>query len=437
MASDNTYFLLKTWIQGSMARLRKIFAIIDVNNFFVSCERAFNPKLWYRPVIVLSNNDGCAIARSNEAKALGIKMGTPLFQIKDIVEKHKVVALSSNYTLYGDMSNRVMRILSEIEPNTEIYSIDEAFLDLSDIPQDRLEAYALQIRARILRCLGLPVSIGISHTKTLAKVANTFAKKSESGVHIMLGTEACVKGMKATPVGDVWGIGRQYAKNLVSQGIESAFDLCIIEDGLLDSYNVVFRRTVNELRGNSCLSLEEIESKQSITTSRSFGMVVTKLSELEEAISTYAAKACQKLRLQAGVIESAYVFIQTDRHKEKLYHFGSQISLPYPTSDSALVIKHAINCVRRLYREGRQYKKAGIILLNIDKQKSNQMSFYTNIAQDNKNDALMKVMDSLNKNMGGRTVFFASEGITRSWQMRRGNVSPSYTTKWSDIPDVR
>jgi DNA polymerase V len=253
----------------------------------------------------------------------------------------------------------------------------------------------------------------------------------------MLGTEACVKGMKATPVGDIWGIGRQYAKNLVSLGMESAFDLCLIEDGLLESYNVVFRRTVNELRGNSCLSLEEIESKQSITTSRSFGRVVTKLSELEESISTYSAKACQKLRAQDGVIESAYVFIQTDRHKEKLYHFGSQISLPYPTSDSALVIKHAINCIRRLYREGKQYKKAGIILLNIGKQKSSQLTFYTNIAHDNKRNALMKVMDSLNQNMGGRTVYFAAEGIRRSWQMRRENVSPYYTTKWSEIPIVR
>jgi DNA polymerase V len=419
-----------------MSRAKKVFAIIDVNNFFVSCERAFNPKLLNRPVIVLSNNDGCAIARSNEAKALGIKMGAPLFQIKDIVGRHKVVVLSSNYTLYGDMSARVMRILSDIEPNTEVYSIDEAFLDLSDIPIDKLEAYALQIREKILRCLGLPVSIGISHTKTLAKVANRFAKKSESGVYVMLGTEACVNGMKATPVGDVWGIGRQYAKNLIALGIESAFDLCTIEDGLLDSYNVVFRRTVSELRGNSCLSLDDIQSKQSITTSRSFGIVVTKLSELEEAISTYSAKACQKLRAQDGVIESAYVFIQTDKHKEKLYHFGSQISLPYPTSDSALVIKYAINCVRRLYREGKQYKKAGIILLNIDKQQNSQMSFYTNIAQDNKRDVLMKVMDNLNQNMGGRTVYFAAEGVRRSWQMRRENVSPNYTTKWSDIPVV-
>jgi DNA polymerase V len=420
-----------------MSRTKKIFAIIDVNNFFVSCERAFNPKLWNRPVIVLSNNDGCAIARSNEAKALGIKMGAPLFQIKDIVQKHKVVALSSNYTLYGDMSNRVMRILCEIEPNTEVYSIDEAFLDISDIAEDKLESYARQIRERILRCLGLPVSIGISHTKTLAKVANIFAKKSESGVYVMLGMEACVNGMKATPVGDVWGIGRQYAKQLVSLGFESAFDLCTIEDGLLGNYNVVFRRTVNELRGNSCLSLEEIESKQSITTSRSFGKVVTELTELEEAISTYAAKACTKLRSQEGVVESAYVFIQTDRHKDKLYHFGNQITLPYPTNDTALVIKHAIECVRKLYRQGKQYKKAGIILLNIDSQKTSQMSFYTNITQEAKRDALMKVIDSLNQTMGSRSVFFASEGITRPWQMRRGNVSPSYTTKWSEIPIVR
>jgi DNA polymerase V len=187
----------------------------------------------------------------------------------------------------------------------------------------------------------------------------------------------------------------------------------------------------------SCLKLEEIESKQSITTSRSFGRVVTSLSELEEAISTYSAKACSKLRAQNGVIESAYVFIQTDRHKDKLYHFGNQISLPYPTNDTALVIKYAVSCVKKLYREGRQYKKAGIILLAIDKQQNSQMSFYTNIAQESKRDALMKVMDSLNHNMGGGTVYFAAEGITKTWQMKRGNISPSYTSKWSDILVVR
>ncbi len=420
-----------------MASLKKIFAIIDVNNFFVSCERAFNPKLHNRPVIVLSNNDGCAIARSNEAKALGIKMGTPLFQIKDIVDKHKVVCLSSNYTLYGDMSNRVMRILSDIEPNVEVYSIDEAFLDLSDIPEDMLKSYALKIRQTILQSLGLPVSIGISHTKTLTKISNQFAKKSSSGVHVMLGPEKCIAGMKATHIGNVWGIGSQYSKGLISLGLETAFDLCTLEDSILSNYNVVFRRTVNELRGKSCLMLEDIEAKQSITTSRSFGKVVTDLSELEEAISTYTAKACTKLRAQNGVIESAYVFIQTDRHKEKLYHFGTNITFPYATNDTSLVMKYAIAAVKKLYRERKQYKKASIILLDIGNQDNSQMSFYTDAKQDDKRDALMKVMDTLNKNIKGRSVYFAAEGINKAWQMRRGNVSPSYTTKWSEIPIVR
>ncbi len=364
-------------------------------------------------------------------------MAAPLFKIKDIVDKHKVIVLSSNYSLYGDMSARVMRLLFEFEPNTEVYSIDEAFLDITEVPRNKLVEYGVSLRKHILKCLGIPVSIGISHTKTLAKVANNFAKKNEEGVYIMLGATETIQGLKNTFVKDIWGIGRQYAKNLISHGIETGFDLCTMEEGMLKSFNVTFRRTVSELQGFSCLSLEEIQNKKSLTCSRSFGRSVVSLQDLEEAISTYGAKACEKLRSEDGVVESVYVFVQTDRFKDKFYHYGSEVSLPYATSDSNIIISKAKACIKKLFKQGREYKKAGIILMNIQRQSQVQMSFYTNVVGDATKDALMNVMDRLNQNIGSRTVYFAAEGIARPWQVRRGNVSPNYTTKWSDLPVVR
>lgn len=431
------YYIMVANLLDASVIPKTMFAIVDCDNFYVSCERVFNPALNNQPVIILSNNDGCCIARSNEAKALGIKMATPIILLREIIKEYKIICLSSNYELYGDMSNRVMDILSNIEPTTFMYSVDEAFLDLSHLSTDYLEIYAKHIRQNLLQHLGIPTSIGIAPTKTLAKIASIQAKSNSLGIKIIYNSDECLSAMQMLKVQDIWGIGRQYAKTLPTFGIKTAFDLCMIDDGLLNCFNILVKRTVNELRGLSCLELEDLSNKRTITYSRSFGRIINKIAEMDEAISTYTAKACVKLRNQNGVVDSVYVFMQTCRYTNQLYHYGCKVSLPYPTNDTIIILQHVLHSARKIFNNKKQYKKAGVTLLDIHAYDSNQLSFSTDLSHDNRRLSLMQIIDKINKNFGSNSVQFAVEGIAKPWRMRRLKLSPAYTTKWSDIPIVR
>lgn len=422
-----------------------VFALVDCNNFYASCEKLFNPKIKDRPVVVLSNNDGCVVARSAEVKALGIKMGVPWFKIQDEARRYGIVAFSSNYELYADLSNRVVEVLSQFSPNIEVYSIDESFLELSGFERIGYQAYGAEIRQRVADWLGLAVCVGVGPTKTLAKLANHCAKKGLAGAEgvcdfTSMSASALAALFERIEVGEVWGVGRKICARLEEQGIHTVRQLRDADAETIRSrFSVVLERTVRELRGVSCLELEEVApDKQQIMSSRSFGQLVYDLEELEEAVASYISRAAEKLRSQDSLAGALQVYIRTNVFKPEApqYQRAVTIPLPEPTDDTRVLIAWGLCVLRRIYAKGYGYHKAGIALLELCPKESKQLSLFSSTNSEGRESKLMAVLDSVNQRYGRGTLKSAAEGIQKSWQMRRGNLSPRYTTDWACLAKV-
>ena len=418
---------------------KKKIALIDCNSFYVSCERLFKPKLLNKPVVVLSNNDGCVISRSNEAKALGIKMGEPFFKVKDLVSKHKVFVFSSNYALYGDLSRRVMKILKTFSPNVEIYSIDEAFLDLSFVEENKTEELAKEIRNRILKWTGIPTSVGISNTKTLSKVANHIAKKNNTGV-MYLDPKYSDEYLKKFEIQDIWGVGRQLTKFFIKNNILTAFDLKNVSNTWIKkSTNVLSAKTVMELRGIPCIDLlPHSEKRKSCCVSRSFGRKVSNLEELKEAITAHSLNATEKIRTDEQITRSITVFIRTSPfNKDKRYYSNSHtVELPIDTNNSLEIVKYALEALDKIYKPGHLYQKAGIILSKLKDADKFERNLLTPIIQKDLK-RLMSAIDLTNTKYGRYSISLAQAGINKSWKMRRQHSSKIDTASFYDLPTIR
>lgn len=417
-----------------------MFALVDCNNFYASCERAFNPTLRGVPIVVLSNNDGCVIARSNEAKKLGIQMGVPAYQIIDEIDHHSIAVFSSNYTLYGDMSNRVMSILNTFVEEMEIYSIDEAFLNLAGLENYDLNEYGIRITQTVFRNTGIPVSMGIAMTKTLAKVANKFAKRfpGYKNVCIIDSDEKRIKALKLTAIGDVWGIGRQHRKMLESRGIYTAYDFSVVpRTWVRKRMTVVGERMWRELNNESCIDMELITpKKKQICTSRAFGETVSDIEGLSEAVSTYASLCAEKLRKQGAYAVSLMVFIHTNNFREDLpqYYKNSIIELPVATNDTMEIVHYALIALRNIFRTGYEYKKAGVIITEIADHV--QTNLFDSVDRE-KQQRLMKVVDQMNHSFTSAKLNLAIQGGLRKWKLKQERLSPCYTTKLSDIIKIK
>jgi len=427
------------WSQNS-----PMYALIDGNNFYVSCERVFDPKLEGRPVVVLSNNDGCVVARSQEVKALGVKMGVPWFQLRELARRHGIVAKSSNYSLYGDMSARMMAVLGRYSPEQEIYSIDECFLGMDGFAHLDLAEYGQRIRAQVRQWLGLPVCVGFGETKTLAKLANFVAKKRPGfggvcDLAVLTAAEADTL-LESIDVGEVWGVGHRGTPRLKALGIDNVKALRDADPKWLRrEFSVVLERTVAELNGSPCIGLEEAApAKQQIMSSRAFGAYVYDLAGLEEAVATYVGRAAEKLRKQGSRAGAVQVYVRTNPFKadHPQYQRGLTVPLPEPADDTRLLARAAIMGLRRLFKPGYAYQKAGVMLLDLSDAGHAQGALFET---DRGKPALMRVMDRVNAQWGRGTMRLAAEGVpasNRDWRMRRGMMSPCYTTRWAELPRV-
>lgn len=415
-------------------------ALVDCNNFYVSCERVFRPDLKNVPMVVLSNNDGCAVSRSNEAKALGIKMGQPWFECKELAEEHGILALSSNYALYADMSNRVMSILGSFSPRQEVYSIDESFLDLTGMPNLRDVSYT--IRERVGQWTGIPVCVGIGPTKTLAKLANFVAKRHPRSKGVFnyndLSDALQVKLLSQIEVGEVWGIGRRISKRLAEHGIHTVQDLRVAHTATLRAeFGVVVEKTQRELQGVQCMDLEDVvPAKKQIISSRSFGHSVRDVAVLKDAMSTFVANACVKLRAQNSHASMIQVFLETNRFRKDSPQYSPSLSigLPQPTNDSLVVNRWADYLVGRMFKSDYEYKKAGIMLGEITPQGLYQTDWLE--PKQATDTRLMDALDGLNQRFGRGTVKVSTQGAYQEWQMKQERKSPNYTTDWDQVPCV-
>ena len=414
---------------------KKVFALIDCNAFYVSCERVFNPKLNNKPVVALSNNDGCIIARSKEAKALGIKMGVPLFKVKDIVERENVIVFSSNYTLYADMSRRVMNIISEFTPSIEVYSIDEAFIELTNMNVD-YESYARHMRKVILQYTGIPVSIGIASTKTLTKVANHIAKDDESleGVCSLIQHENLDQVLEDTNVADVWGVGRQLSKKLIANGIFNAKLLKNCEDAWVRKMmSVNGLKTVSELREISCLDLEETSAtRKSCCTTRSFGKPLINLEDIEQAVTTFARRATERIRGENLIASTVSVFLRTNPFdRNRYYSNSSTTTLSYPTYDTVQIVKIALQLTKIIFRENYKYKKAGVLLSGFYEKGTETKDLFSEARY--RSPKLMSAVDQINERYGNDTIQIATECQIGKWKQKRKNCTQSYTTQLDNV----
>lgn len=433
--------------------MKSYIALVDCNNFYVSCERAFDPSLQSKPVVVLSNNDGCIVARSNEAKAFGIKMGAPYFKHKQVIENGKVEVRSSNYALYGDMSNRVMSILMQDFEDVEIYSIDEAFLVISGNDDEQILKQARDLRKKILKWTGIPVSIGIAETKTLAKVANEAVKQKarrdalrqnhkskEDGVLLLASIESIFDTLKQLPVYEVWGIGSRLSKFLQSRAIYTAYDLLQKSDSWIKkNLNTPGLRTVKELRGISCFSLSEGYSpRKSILSSLSFGQPVTELHEMEEAIASYITRASEKLRKDQLAVSQILIYIRTNKFKDKdtQYYNSVTISLPVATDYTPELIQKSKEALRKIFKKGLFYKKAGVVFYGLVAKEHVQSNLFQQ-AQSPKQNKIMELMDKVNRKYGSRTLSLAAAGTARKWKGKCEKRSPSVTTNWKELLTVK
>jgi DNA polymerase V len=426
-----------------------MYAIVDCNSFYCSCERVFRPDAWHKPVVVLSNNDGCIISRSDEAKKLGVEMAGPYFKAKPIIEKHGVETFSSNYNLYGDMSHRVMETLRHIvgNDNVEVYSVDEAFLNMRHIPSHLLEVVAAEIRETVEEWTGVAVSVGVAPTKVLSKVANHLAKKNKMAtqcVMVLNTPEKLAEALCRTPVGEIWGVGRQYAVKLERFGIADAYQLSLMPEewGRKNLGGVVGVRLVKELRGEPAIEMEdELVEKKMIATTRMFGSPVTELRDIKEAVATYTSRAAEKLRRQysAASVISVFVVPREERKPGERFTHGPSVStttvLPYATSVTNELIKPAMAMAERLFKKGELYKKAGVILSGLVPDTTVQGNLFVPPAQ-NSSRMLMGMMDNINFSMRDDVLKFAASGTDRNWKMRQEFRSPRYTTRWDELCEV-
>ena len=420
---------------------KKKFALVDCNSFYVSCERLFNPSILKKPVVVLSNNDGCVISRSTEAKNLGIKMGEPYFKVEKIVKKNDVKIFSTNFALYGDISRRVMKTLKQFSPQMEVYSIDEAFLDLSSIKNENLLEHGYKIRKTILKWTGIPTSIGIATTKTLSKAANYIAKKEKSGVVDLVNSEQVDNLLSEIKINNIWGVGRQLTKFYIKNGINTAYDLKKIHNGWIKKNTNVFgSRTAMELRGFPCISLEPHEEKRkNCCVSRSFGKKVTKLEELSEAITAHSLNAAEKIRLDKQTVKKITVFIRTSPfvNKKNYYANSKSADLAIKTNDSIELIKQALNILKNIYRKGYRYQKAGIILSGLEDINTYDKNLFSAIGNEKKREKLMKAIDHANARYGRHSLSVAQAGLKKIWSSKRQHYSKIDTASFRLLPTVR
>lgn len=418
-----------------------MFALVDCNNFYASCERVFRPDLNDKPIVVLSNNDGCVIARSNEAKSLGIPMGAPAFKFKTEFQRNNIHVFSSNYALYGDMSSRVMTMLSSFSPEIEIYSIDEAFLKFDGFDYFDLEKYGLDIRNKVTKGTGIPVSIGFANTKSLTKIANRIAKKfpvKTKGVYTIDTEEKRIKALKWLAIDDVWGIGNKHAKRLKAININTAYQFTQLSDNWVKSnMSVIGLRLKKELEGTPTLDLEQSQTKKSIATTRTFEKTYTEYSDIKERISTFTVTCSEKLRSDKSVCKSILVFLRTNaysKHQEQ-YNRSVVVKLPYPTNSSIELAKFAQHGLQQIFKKGYGYKKAGVVVMDINPENITQLSIFEN--SNPKHKQLMNVVDKLNNTIGNKKIKLASQTLDRTWKMKQENLSPRYTTNIKEVITVK
>ncbi len=414
-----------------------MFALIDCNNFYASCERVFRPELVGKPIVVLSNNDGAVIARSNEAKALGVPMGAIAFEYESFFLKNNIYVFSANFALYGDMSSRVMNLLKEYSPEIEIYSIDEAFLKLRGFDYIDLETYGLDMQRRITKWTGIPISVGIATTKALSKVANRIAKKypeRTGGSYVMDTNEKRLKALKWLQVEDIWGIGRQHATRLKSYGVRSALDFIQLNDAWVRrNMSIVEVRLKHDLSGTSTLDLEKVKPRKNIATTRSFERNLVHFSDIQERITTFSVACAEKLRRQNDCCTALLVFLRTNSHRQELdqYNNSTVVKLPFATNSSIELVKFATEGLRRIFRQGYQYKKAGVVIMDFKPENEIQLNLFEN--SNPKHTQLMKTMDVINSCYGQQKIRLASQDQKRVWKMKQERLSPRYTTRLQDI----
>ncbi len=423
--------------------MKRAIALIDCNNFYVSCERLFQPHLEFLPVVILSNNDGCVVSRSQEVKNLGILMAAPWYQLKVLAKKHGIIALSSNYTLYADISNRVMRLLAQFSPEQEVYSIDECFLELTGM--DELSRYGQQMRSTIKQCVGIPVCVGIASSKTLAKLANHIAKKQPRFNSVCnlneLSEDEINQIFKNISANEVWGVGRRISARLQEMGITTVLELKQTSSlRIRTEFGVVVERTVAELNGIACMALDEVSPPRAqIICSRSFGVSVNSLAELEQAVIAYTSRACEKLRGQHSLASCLQVSIRTNPHQNKYpqYHHSLTLALAEPSDDTRVLCHAALSGLRQIYQSGYAYQKAGVMFSGIIAASERPLTLFDNVAALQKSGNLMSTLDRINRRMGSGTIQLLGEGLKKSWAMKRGNVSQRYTTDLGELAIVQ
>lgn len=413
-----------------------MFALVDCNNFYASCERLFRPDLRYTPVAVLSNNDGCIIARSQEVKDMGIPMGAPYFKIKDKLRQQGVKIFSSNYALYADVSSRVMETLEQFSPDQEVYSIDECFVGLHHLPQQDWLALGHEMRDTVIQWTRIPVGVGIGATKTLAKAANKLSKK-HGGVCVMTEPSIILQRLSELPVGDVWGIGRQYAKMLAGHGINNAAQLRELPDAWVRQHlTIVGLRTVHELRGICCIPLEDMPPQQKgLACTRSFGSPITQWPDMAEAITHYITRAAEKLRARGLKARYMQVFLRTSPHAPDYFIRTTSLELPNHTSYTPELIHYGKHGLERVFEQGRRYVKCGVMLTDLIRAEDTAPDLFQRV-DDERRQRLMLAIDTINRRDGKHTIHYAGAGIKQGWGMARGNLSPNYTTSWKDIPVI-
>ncbi len=417
-----------------------MFALVDCNNFYASCERVFNPDLNGKPVVVLSNNDGCVIARSNEAKSF-VPMGVAAFKYKDVFEQNNIAVFSSNYALYGDMSARIMKMLSTYSPKIDIYSIDEAFLRFDNFKYLDFQEYGIQMKKDVTKSTGIPISIGFATTKALSKVANRIAKKFSErtkGVYIIDNEEKRIKALKWLAIEDVWGIGRRHAKRLRKLNIRNAYQFTLLPDEWVrKNMSVVGLRLKRDLEGKPTLDLEKIKTKKNIATTRSFDKNYSDFEKIKERVTTFSVSCAEKLRKQHSYCNTLLVFLHTNGYRKELPQYSKNIvvKLPFPSNSNIELAKFAVKGLERIFKKGFQYKKAGVIAMDITPQEQRQISLFEN--SDPRHQVLMNVVDKLNHSIGQQKIKLASQNLERTWKMRQERLSPRYTTQLKEIITVK
>lgn len=418
-----------------------MFALVDCNNFYASCERVFNPNLQNKPIAILSNNDGCVISRSDEAKELGLPMGAPIFKWENFCTQNNIHVLSSNYPLYGDMSARVMKILEHFTPDVEIYSIDEAFLEFKGFDYYNFDNYGTEMRSRILKWTGIPTCVGIAPSKALSKVANKIARKfpiETGGVYVINSKEKRIKALKWTDIRSVWGIGHRLQKRLLAQGCKTAFDFTqLTDEWVLNNFSITEWKLKKDLEGIPTLELDIKENKRAIATTRSFEYTYSDIENIKERISTFASRCAEKLRLQQSSCHMIVVMLSSDRHKKNSeQHRGSKtVVFSYPTNSTLTITKASVEAVVTIFKSGVKYKRAGVIVTGLVPTNNHQLDLFSK--ENPKHKPLMSAIDFLNKKFKADKIKLANQDLKRTWKMRQERLSPKYTTQLKDIITVK